>query len=94
MLGKRELITGPVKELNLLLSIAAVVVSALGTNSIGLMVTTASALIATLVYIPTSLVIAWRQVEESKFDHAGGEVAFLSVQAALWAGMSPALCAT
>lgn len=63
-------------------------ISYLQTNSIGLKVTNTAAALGAVVYIPAALFIALRGVE-GKFDHAGGEIAFLAIQAALWSGMSP-----
>lgn len=59
----------------------------LRTTSTGLRVTTAAGTVATVVYIPAALFIALRKVD-STFDHAAGEVAFLSVLSAIWSGQS------
>lgn len=68
-------------------TIGVTVISYLQTNSIGLKVTNTAAALGAVVYIPAALFIALRGLD-GKFDHAGGEIAFLAVQAALWSGRS------
>jgi hypothetical protein len=70
------------------LLVAVLILSVLGTGSVGLLVTHCAAAIATIIYLPAAVFIALRG-KESRFDHAGGEVAYLSVQAASWTGTLP-----
>lgn len=66
---------------------AVLVLSVIGTGSVGLLVVHCAAALATMIYLPAAIFFALRG-KETQFDHAGGEVAYLSVQAASWAGMS------
>jgi hypothetical protein len=64
---------------------ATLFLSVLGTGSVVLLVVHCAAALATVIYLPAAIIIAVRG-KETRFDHAGGEIAYLSVQAALWSG--------
>lgn len=43
--------------------------------------------VALVIYVPAALYVTWRG-SDTRFDHAGGEVAYIAVQLVAWFGES------
>jgi hypothetical protein len=75
-----------VQMAHFILTFIILFVTAFTTYDVLILSFTCAAAFITVIYVPASFILSLRN-STNRFDHAGGEVAFLVVQEITWLGM-------